>query len=162
MGETNQNPQPHLLKASDIESMEETVKVHPLNSQAVRHTKSLSDAVGMSRVGVHLVRVEPGNKTTEFHFHHQEEEFIYILSGKGIAEIGDKQVEVQAGDFMGFTAPSLPHAIKNPFEGDLVYLMGGERRSFDACDYPRLRKRQFRVNDEHQLVDWDNLKPLRN
>lgn len=158
---TNPNPLPHLLKASDIQAMEETVKVHPLNPQAVRHTKSLSDAVGMSRMGIHLVRVEPGKKTTEFHFHHQEEEFIYIISGKGIAEIGDKQVEVQAGDFMGFTAPSLPHTIKNSFEEDLVYLIGGERRGFDACDYPRLRKRQFRVNDERQLVDWDDLNSLK-
>lgn len=151
---------PHLLKAKDIQAMQETVKIHPLNSQAVRHTKSLGDAVGMKNLGVHLVRVEPGKETTQFHFHHQEEEFIYIISGRGIAEIGDDKIEVEAGDFIGFTAPSLPHCMGNPYEEDLVYLMGGERRSFDVCDYPRLKKRLFRVNGERKLVEWEDLKPF--
>lgn len=157
---TKQNSIPHLLKASDIEAMQEKVKVHELNPQAVRHTKSLSDAVGMMQLGIHLVRVEPGKETTQFHFHHREEEFIYIISGKGIAEIGEEQFEVEAGDFMGFTAPSLPHCMKNPFEVDLVYLMGGERRSSDVCDYPRLQKRLFRVNGDRKLVDWEHLQPF--
>lgn len=153
----NQTLTSHLLKASDIEAMPETVKLHPLNSQAVRNTKSLSDALGMKQMGVHLVRVEPGKETTQFHFHQCEEEFMYIISGKGIAEIGDKQFEVAAGDFMGFTAPSLPHNIKNPFGEDLVYLMGGERRNFELVDYPRIKKRLYRADGERKYVDWEDL-----
>ncbi len=159
MNKDSQKLIPHLLKATDVEQMQETVKVHPLNSQAVRNIKSLSDAVGMNHLGIHLVRVEPGKETTQFHFHHQEEEFIYIISGRGIAEIGDEQFEVEPGDFMGFTAPSLPHCLKNPFDEDLVYLMGGERRSFDVCDYPRIKKRLYRMNGDRQLLSWDDLKP---
>ena len=160
MNETSQNSIPHLLKASEIEAMPETAKVHFLNSQAVRHTKFISDVLGMSHLGIYLVRIEPGKETTEFHFHHQEEEFIYIISGRGIAEIGEEQFEVEAGDFMGFTAPSLPHCLKNPFDVDLVYLMGGERLSVDVCDYPKIKKRRYRVNGESQLVDCENLKQL--
>ncbi len=153
----SQNTVFHLLKAHDIEAMQETVKVHRLNVQAVRNTKSLSDLLGMTHLGIHLVRVEPGKETTEFHFHHQEEEFMYIISGRGIAEIGDEKVEVRPGDFLGFSAPSLPHTMTNPFDEDLVYLMGGERRNFDICDYPRLKKRLFRVEGKRQLVDWANM-----
>ncbi|MBD1906829.1 cupin domain-containing protein [Funiculus sociatus GB2-A5] len=160
MKDNYQNPIPHLLKANDIEAMPEKIKVHPLNSQAVRHTQSLSDAVGMTHIGVHLVRVEPGKETTQFHFLHQEEEFIYIISGRGIAEIGEEEFEVAAGDFLEFTAPSLPHCMRNPFEEDLVYLMGGERSKFDVCDYPRLKKRLFRVNGDRSLVDWEDLQPF--
>ena len=160
MSETSQNSIPHLLKAREIEAMPEMAKVHFLNPHAVRHTKFLSDVLGMSKLGIYLVRIEPGIETTEFHFHHQEEEFIYILSGRGIAEIGDEQVEVEPGDFMGFAAPSLPHCLKNPFDVDLVYLMGGERLSADVCDYPRLKKRRYRVNDKSQLIDLDNLNQL--
>lgn len=140
------DPTPHLLTAEQIAAMPEVAKQHPLNSQAVRHTRSISDALGLTRIGVHLVRVEPGHETTQFHFHHQEEEFIYILAGRGVAEIGDRQIDVGAGDFMAFTAPSLPHALKNPFDQDLVYLMGGERSSFDICDYPRLQQRLYSLN----------------
>lgn len=124
----------------------------------MRNTKSLSDAVGMKNIGVHLVRVEPGKETTQFHFHHCEEEFIYIIFGRGIAEIGDEEFEVAAGDFMGFTTPSLPHSMRNPFAEDLVYLMGGEWRDDDVCDYPRIKKRQYRINDERKLIDWEDLK----
>lgn len=151
---------PPLLKAEAIEAMSPVIKVHPLNPNAIRHTKSLSDAVGLSRLGIHLVWVAPGKDTSQFHYHHQEEEFIYILSGRGIAEIGDEEIEVEAGDFLGFTAPSLPHAMRNPFSEELVYLMGGQRCSFDVCDYPKLKKRLFRMDGTRQLVDWDELKPF--
>ncbi|WP_331280951.1 hypothetical protein [Fischerella sp. PCC 9605] len=30
---------------------------------------------------------------------------MYIIFGRGIAEIGDEEFEVAAGDFMGFTTP---------------------------------------------------------
>ncbi len=44
-----------------------------------------------------------------------EEEWVYILSGRGIAEIGDREYEVEPGDFMGFGLPQQPHHIRNPF-----------------------------------------------
>lgn len=156
----NPNSIPHLFKASEIQAMPETIFVHRLNSNAVRHTKSLSNALSMKHLGIHIVRVEPGKESTQFHFHHQEEEFIYIISGKGIAEIGEAEFEVEVGDFMGFTAPSLPHCLRNPFNIDLIYLVGGERLNFDICDYPKLKKRQFRCNENRQLVDWDSLKSV--
>lgn len=158
MADQPQNAVPHRLSAAEIAAMPEVRRTHPLNSKAVRHTKSISDALGLSHIGVHLVRVAPGDETTEFHLHQVEEEFIYILSGRGIAEIGEHQVEVSAGDFMAFTAPSLPHAMRNPFDEDLVYLMGGDRQPIEICDYPRLQKRQFRNGSDRQLVDWENLK----
>jgi uncharacterized cupin superfamily protein len=149
-----------LLKATEIASLDERHHVHPLNPKAIRHTRSLGDAVGLQRLGIHLVRIAPGDETTQFHFHHHEEEFIYILSGRGIAELGDSNVEVGPGDFMGFTAPSVPHSLCNPFDIELVYLMGGERQEFDVCDYPHLQKRLIRMGENRRLVDWQQLKPF--
>lgn len=154
---TSKQSAPHpLLKANQIAAQSEQVFVHKLNPQAVRHTRSLGDLTGLVSLGVHLVRLVPGRESTEFHFHVHDEEWIYILSGRGMAEIGDKKFEVGAGDFMGFAAGSLPHAMSNPFEVDLVYLVGGNRLPFDICDYPRLRKRRYRVNGKNEFVDWDS------
>lgn len=147
----------HFLSAATIANLPETVHIHPLNPKAIRHTKSLGDLVGMKNLGFHLVRVAPGDETTEFHCHYQEEEFIYILSGRGMAQIGEQEIEVAAGDFMGFTAPSLPHAMTNPFTEDLVYLMGGQRLDSEMVDYNHLQKRQFRFHSDRQLVDWNHL-----
>ena len=51
---------PVLIRRSTIESMEQTKFVHPLNAQAIRWTRSLGDACGLTSLGVHLVRVKPG------------------------------------------------------------------------------------------------------
>ena len=76
-----------------------------------------------------------------------------MLSGRGIAEIGDKKHEVGAGDFMGFVAGSPAHNLHNPHAEDLVYLVGGNRWPFDVCDYPRVGKRRYRVNGKNVYVD---------
>ncbi|NJL46445.1 MAG: cupin domain-containing protein [Leptolyngbyaceae cyanobacterium SM2_5_2] len=136
-------PQP-LLQASAIAALPEAVFVHPLNPKAIRHGKSLGDETGLHHIGIHLVRVEPGHDSTQYHVHQAEEEFIYILAGRGLADIGDQVVEVSPGDFMGFAAGSLAHSLSNPFEEDLVYLMGGMRLDFDICDYPRVNTRLYR------------------
>ncbi len=149
---------PHpLLKAADIEAMPEQPRVHPLDSTVVRHNRSLGDAVGLETLGVHLVRLRSNHTSTVYHFHHQDEEWIYILSGRGIAEIGDEKFEVGPGDFMGFVAGSLPHSLTNPSSADLVYLVGGNRLPLDVCDYPRIRMRRYRMNGASEFVSLDAL-----
>lgn len=137
--------------------MPEEKFVHPLNHGAVRWTRSLGDATGLKSIGVHLVRVAPGQETTEFHSHHHDEEWIYVLSGRATAQIGQETFEVNPGDFMGFVAGSAPHAMRNAGQEDLVYLVGGNRLPFDVCDYPRLRKRRYRTDGKSYFVTWDQI-----
>ncbi|MBD1917741.1 MULTISPECIES: cupin domain-containing protein [Cyanophyceae] len=142
-----------LMTAAAIAALPEARFIHPLNPKAIRHGRSLGDAVGFEHLGVHLVRVEPGHDSTQYHRHQAEEEFIYILSGRGLAEIGDETVEVGPGDFMGFAADGLAHSLSNPFTEDLVYLVGGMRLEFDICDYPRANTRLYRRGDQRDYVD---------
>lgn len=142
-----------LLRREEVEALDEVRRPHPLDPSLVRHTRSLGDAVGLETIGVHLVRLEKGNTSSVQHLHHQDEEWIYILSGSGIANIGDEQHEVGAGDFMGFATGSLPHNLHNPNADDLVYLVGGNRWPFDVCDYPKIGKRRYRVNGKSVYVD---------
>lgn len=118
---------------------------HPLNPKSEIHMRSLGDAVGLERLGIHIMRIPPGKESFLFHVHHTEEEFIYVLSGRGIAEIGDEEHEVGPGDFMGFPTPSVGHHLRNPFDEDVVYLAGGERRISEIADFPRVGKRVVRV-----------------
>ena len=147
-----------LLKAEAIAAMQEVRRVHVLNAGAVRNQRSLGDAVGMKDLGIHLVRIEPGHETTEYHTHYCDEEFVFILSGRGIADIGDKKFEVGPGDFMGFTAQSAPHTMSNAGSEDLVYLVGGTRKPFDVSEYPRARKRAYKFAGERHTVDYDDVK----
>lgn len=149
-----------LLRAADIQAMPEEARVHALDPASVRRTRSLGDAVGLATIGVHLVRLECGKTSSVHHFHHHDEEWIYVLSGWGTAEIGDETFEVGANDFMGFVAGSLPHSLTNSNPEDLVYLVGGNRLAFDICDYPRIRKRRYRVNGKSEFVAWELLEKM--
>jgi uncharacterized cupin superfamily protein len=69
----------------------------------------LGRTLGLVRTGVNIGRVPPGKESFVYHLHHREEEWIYVLAGKGIAEIDDQEFEVEPGDFMAFPTPSVAH-----------------------------------------------------
>lgn len=146
-----------LIRAAEIAALPEQRHVHQFNDNAVRHTRTLGERAGLGRIGLHLVRLEPGRDSTQHHFHDADEEFLYVISGRGLAHIGDEAFEVGPGDFMGFPAPSPPHSLSNPFDEDLVYLMGGERNPVDAVHYPRIRRSMMKAHGAKRWVDWDHL-----
>ncbi|HMM13370.1 MAG TPA: cupin domain-containing protein [Parvibaculum sp.] len=150
------------LSAEAIAALEERRHVHQFNAGAVRHTRSLGDLAGLKDMGLHLVRVEPGHATTEHHFHGQDEEFLYILSGRGVAAIGAEEFPVGPGDFMAFPANSPAHSMRVPEEAgeDLVYLMGGTRSRIDICTYPRLDRRMYRVDGVKEYIDLADVKKV--
>ena len=82
-----------LLRAEAVEKAEEVRVQHPLNPQSEVYIRSMSEVVGMTRVGVHIARVPPGKESMEYHTHHYEEEFLYILTGRGLADIDGQEIE---------------------------------------------------------------------
>lgn len=159
------NPSPtakHLRKSRDLIPTDETRTQHQFNEAAVRHSHNLSQATGLERIGVHLVRIEPGHESTTHHYHDADEEFIYILSGSGEARIGDDIYAIEAGDFMGFPAPSPAHSMRNPEtnETDLVYLMGGERWASDVVHYPELKRSMIKSHGRRYWSAWENFEDL--
>ena len=147
-----------LLSREAIAAMAERAYHHPFNPNGVRQTRSLSDACGMTQLGVHLVRVAPGRESTEYHTHSHDEEWVYILSGRATAEIGGQRVPVKAGDFMGFVAASLPHTMINDSSDDLVYLVGGTRHAYDVVDYPRRGIRSYKYDGKRDNVETSRLR----
>lgn len=137
---------------------------HPLNPQARRRTVSLGDATGLTAVGVHLNVVAPGDTSTELHRHACADEFVYIVRGRGVVTLDAHSYEVGEGDFIGFPRNGPAHAMTNTGEEDLVYLVGGNRQEFDACDYPRLGKRLYLVPREdgrsREVVGLDHVTAL--
>jgi uncharacterized cupin superfamily protein len=151
---------PLLLRAADRAKLPEEVGKHPLNPNSEVRGISLSDSVGLRRIGFHLLRIPPGKESFIYHSHQTEEEFLYVLSGRGVVEIGEEIHEVGAGDFVGFPAPSVGHHLRNPFSEDLVYISGGERREVEVADFPRLGKRMVRVGMQAMLYPINSAEPL--
>ncbi len=62
------------------------------------------------------------DKKSDPHFHKEREESYYFLSGVGIAKIGDKEVNVKAGDLV-FSRPGQLHEFVNIGNTEMKYLV---------------------------------------
>ena len=136
---------------------------HPFNPASSVEGFALSRISGLTRAALNLMRVPPGKDSFAFHRHANEEEWVYILAGRGMAEIGDSTYEVGPGDFMGFPADGPAHNLKNPFAEELVYLAGGERKDVEIADFPRNGKRLLRVGEKiavHDLATAESFGPF--
>lgn len=151
----------HHLSAETIADLPEEICRHHIDGNAVVNVRTLSNAVGLQRLGAHLVRLQPGRAASELHFHHHEEEFVYVIAGRGRAELGhaeqSQEVELRAGDFIGFPNDGVAHRVHNPYNEDLYFLVAGERAELDVCDYPRAGKRLVRYKGglEHTTIPND-------
>jgi quercetin 2,3-dioxygenase len=141
-------PPPASLRICGADRGEETIVRHPLNPRSEIHGFLLSRRVGLERVGLNLARVPAGKESFLFHVHHSQEEFAYVLSGHGTAEIGEERFPVGAGDFLGFPPATHAHHLIAGGE-DLVYLSGGENHAVEVADFPREGKRLVSMRGEN-------------
>ncbi len=113
---------------------------------------------GLARTGVSIVWLAPGSESFAYHAHRAEEEWIFILDGKAVCRIDGKEETLSPGDFVGFPVPSVPHLLRNPFEVECRYLVGGSRPDMDIIDYPDLGKSYVILGDEG-TTDFQELAP---
>lgn len=141
------------LSAAKIAAMEGVRRVHQLNPAAIRLDKSIGDEVGLKNIGIHLIAIAPGDKSTEFHSHKYEEEAIYVVSGHGTEVMGDTTQKIGPGDFIGFPAGGVAHETVNDGTAPLVCLVIGQRLAQEVVDYPRKGKRLYRNSGQRDMID---------
>jgi len=120
----------------------------------------MSQLAALSRTGVSLVRIAPGKESFAYHLHHREEEWIYLLEGRGVARIDGDDYELGPGDFIAFPTPSVAHNMSNPFDVELTYLMGGETLEHEIADFPDLGKRMIRSGESIEIYELKDGKPF--
>jgi len=141
------------ISAQQISSLAGVRRVHQLNSAAIRLDKSLGDEAGLKNIGVHLMTIAPGDKSTEFHSHKYEDEAIYVLSGHGTEIIGNDAYKIGPGDFIGLPGGGPAHETVNDGSEPLVCLVIGQRLPQDVVDYPRQGKRLYRNSGQRDMID---------
>ncbi|MEZ8142993.1 cupin [Enterovibrio norvegicus FF-162] len=148
----------YIIKKQAIEEMEGVTKTHFLNANAVRKSKSLGDLVGLTGLGFHIIEIEPGHESTQYHVHYFEDECVYVLAGNAEVTIDEEVFPVSQGDFIGYPAGGLPHTMINTGESTLRCIVVGQRLAHDEADYPRLNKRIFRNQGRPwQVVDIEDI-----
>ena len=87
---------------------------------------------------VSLIEILPGKSAYPYHYHTQNEEVFYILSGHGILKTCSGEKNVSAGDLLFFPANEKGgHKLTNISETEtLVYLDFSTQNEIDAAFYP--------------------------
>ena len=145
------------LSAEKIAAMPGEHRIHFVNPAAKRVNKSLGDAAGLKNIGVHIMTVAPGDRSSEYHCHKYEDEAIYVISGRGTATIGEESFKIGPGDFLGFPGGGSAHETFNDGNEPLVCLVIGQRLAQDVVDYPRAGKRLYRNSGQRDMVDYPNI-----
>ena len=153
------NDRPELIHAAEAEAAMSTHS-HPWNPNSELTGVQLGRRAGLARTGISLARLAPGKESFVYHSHEREEEWLYILSGTGTAEIDGEEHRVGPGDFMAFPAPSVAHHLRNTGSEPLVYLMGGENLDAEIATFPRLGKKMVRVSGRVEIYDLDDARPF--
>ena len=152
-----EKPSLNIVRAADIAAHAQEFS-HPWNPQSLMHGTQLGRSVGLKRTGVNFMRVPPGRESYVYHSHRYEEEWMYVLSGSGVALIDGQEFPIAVGDFMGFPTPSVAHLLRNTGTDDLVYLAGGENLEFEVAEFPALGKRVVRMGQQTDVYDVDDAK----
>jgi len=99
---------------------------------AERVRQRLGDAGGLKDFGVNLMRLPPGNWSSQRHWHSHEDELVYVLEGElTLIEDGGERV-LRAGDCAAFPkGTGNGHHMINRSDRMAVYLEVGSRQPAD-------------------------------
>ncbi len=101
-----------------------------------RARKRLGNAVGLDQFGVNLCRLKPGAASSQRHWQHREDEFVYMLEGEVVLCEDGGETLLKSGDAAGWKA-GVPngHCLVNRSNRDAVFLEIGTRALSEKVTY---------------------------
>lgn len=132
----------HIVRTGNVDWAKVRTRRHPFNPQSEMRIVPLGDPSGLTRLGVHLIRIPPGRESFIPHAHAVMEEFVFVVSGSGEVVLDDVAHPIGVGDFIGFPTDGVVHSIRAVGREDLVYLTGGERSpaGVEVAEMPTIGK----------------------
>jgi len=111
---------------------------YPKSNELLSHRRAIGAAAGLTRIGLHLLRVPPGFRTSWPHAEEKEEEFVFVVEGEVSAWVDGELFAMKAGDLAAFPAGTgIAHTFINNGDQDAVVLVGGEADKADnRITYP--------------------------
>ncbi|MEZ5666750.1 MAG: cupin domain-containing protein [Alphaproteobacteria bacterium] len=96
----------------------------------------LGDEFGLNDFGVNLVTLPPATWSSQRHWHTQEDEFVYVLSGTPTLVTNDGETPLAPGMCAGFKAGEANgHHLVNRTDQPVVFLDIGSRKADDDAHY---------------------------
>ena len=131
------------MKKIDLAALAETVggNYPPPFDERCKHRvrRRLGDAAGLTQFGVNLLRLPPGQWSSQRHWQHNEDEFVYVVAGQVVLVTEAQEEILGPGDCAGFKAGEPNgHHLQNRSDTDALLLEIGTRlpNDDDGATYP--------------------------
>ncbi|MFQ6547793.1 cupin domain-containing protein [Aestuariibius sp. 2305UL40-4] len=96
-----------------------------------------SDTGGLTQFGANVEILPPGSASSVKHWHAEEDEMVYILSGELLLHEDDETIPLRAGDAATFKAGDpKAHCLENKSTAPARYLVIGTRKTEERITYP--------------------------
>lgn len=103
--------------------------------------KRLAAEAGSELLGCTLVELEPGRRSWPYHFHHGNEEAIYVLDGDGDIRLAGRKIPISKGTYIALPrGESGAHQVHNTSSETLRFLIVSTMRHPDIISYPDSKK----------------------
>jgi uncharacterized cupin superfamily protein len=101
-----------------------------------RARKRLARAAGLTQFGVNVCTLRPGAASSQRHWHENEDEFVYVLSGEVVLREDGGETVLKSGDAAAWKA-GVPngHCLINRSDYDAVFIEVGTRASTERAHY---------------------------
>jgi len=99
----------------------------------------LGEKLGLTRIGIHHVRLLPGRRTSYPHAESAEEEFAFVVAGKPDAWIDGVLYPLEPGDSVGLPAGTgITHTFLNNTNEEVRLIVVGEKpKDENRIRYPK-------------------------
>jgi uncharacterized cupin superfamily protein len=119
-----------------------------------RIRQALGDAAGLDQFGVNLMTLMPGNWSSQRHWHSEEDEFIWVLSGEATLVTNEGRTVLRAGECAAFPhGVANGHHLINETSAPVVVLEVGTRSKTDECTYSDIDMRVSNADDLYTHKD---------
>jgi uncharacterized cupin superfamily protein len=111
---------------------------------------------GLTQFGAYVEALEPGSRSADRHWHEQEDEFLYVLSGEATVIEDDGAHSLRPGDAACWPA-GVPnaHRVENRSTALCTYLIVGTRAPRDVVHYPDDGRVLYNEGDRWRLLRTD-------
>jgi uncharacterized cupin superfamily protein len=119
-------------------------------------TVALADAGGLSQYGAYVQTLHPGARSSNNHWHENEDEFLCVLAGSVTITEGAEAHVLHAGDAACWPAgvPNAHHVSNQP-DAACSYLIVGTRATEDICHYPDTGRTLHTEGKNWRLLEAD-------
>lgn len=149
-------PLPRVIRAGSVAAYDATGYPAEFNNLGPYQAFPLSDEGGLTQFGAFTEMLPPGSRSSQRHWHEEEDEFLYVLSGTVTVWEDDGPHDLGPGACACWPkGVANAHCLENRSAEPVQYFIAGTRLAEDTCHYPDIDLLYTRRNGQRSMSHKD-------